>query len=100
MDRLFLDANVLVSAAWRDDSRLLTFWELDDAELLVSPYVIGEAERKLGIDGGVPRLAAPRREPGPVPLAETQRLPPDTPYRACRGALMIAESFSVRASDG
>lgn len=50
MDRLFLDANVLFSAAYRADSGLLQLWELDDVELLTSAYAFEEARRNLGAD--------------------------------------------------
>ncbi|MFI5181324.1 MAG: putative toxin-antitoxin system toxin component, PIN family [Thermoanaerobaculia bacterium] len=48
MDRLFLDANVLFSAAWREDSGLLHLWKLRDAEILSSAYTVDEARRNLG----------------------------------------------------
>ena len=38
MDRVFLDANVLFSAAYRQDSSLLRLWELKDVELVTSAY--------------------------------------------------------------
>ena len=44
-DRVFLDANVLVSAAWRDNNGLLALWNLPDVELLTSAYAIVEADR-------------------------------------------------------
>lgn len=49
MDRLFLDANVLFSAAYRPDAEMRELWELPegDATLLSSPYVIEEARRNL-----------------------------------------------------
>lgn len=46
-DRVFLDANVLVSAAWRADSGLLALWKLEDVELLTSAYAIMEADRNI-----------------------------------------------------
>ena len=48
MDRLFLDANVLFSAAWREDSGLLRLWKLPGAELVSSAYAVEEARRNLG----------------------------------------------------
>jgi predicted nucleic acid-binding protein len=45
MDRVFLDANVLVSAALRPQSRLADLWSLPDVRLLGSPYVLMEARR-------------------------------------------------------
>jgi predicted nucleic acid-binding protein len=47
MDRLFLDANVLFSAAHRPGRRLSQLWALDDAELLTSEYAVEEARRNL-----------------------------------------------------
>ena len=47
MDRIFLDANVLFSAAYRADSGLLAFWKLRDATLCSSRYAIEEARINL-----------------------------------------------------
>jgi predicted nucleic acid-binding protein len=45
---VFLDANILFSAAWRADvSPALTLWNLSDLTLLSSAYAIHEAERNL-----------------------------------------------------
>jgi predicted nucleic acid-binding protein len=48
MDRVFLDANVLVSAALKPESRLADLWRLPDVRLLGSPYVLTEARRNVG----------------------------------------------------
>ena len=47
MDRVFLDANILFSAAWRDDSGLTRLWELKQIVLLTSTYAFEEAYRNL-----------------------------------------------------
>ncbi|MCA1790969.1 MAG: hypothetical protein LC667_14270 [Thioalkalivibrio sp.] len=47
MDRLFLDANVLFSAAHREGAGVAFLWSLDDAVLSTSSYAIEEAERNL-----------------------------------------------------
>jgi len=47
VDRLFLDANVLFSAAYREDSSLHRLWQLPDVELITSAYAREEAERNL-----------------------------------------------------
>lgn len=47
MDRIFLDANVLFSAAYREDSGVAFLWSLDDVVLSTSRYAIEEAERNL-----------------------------------------------------
>ena len=48
MDCLFLDANVLFSAAYRGDSGVRKLWRLADTELLTSAYAVEEARRNLG----------------------------------------------------
>ena len=47
MDELFLDANVLVSAAWKANTRMQQFWSLENVELITSEYAIAETERSL-----------------------------------------------------
>lgn len=47
MDRVFLDANVLFSAAYREQNGLLRFWSLASTTLLTSAYAVAEARRNL-----------------------------------------------------
>lgn len=47
MDRVFLDANVLFSAAYRPDSGLRRLWGLPSTKLITSAYAIEEARRNL-----------------------------------------------------
>ena len=47
MKRVFLDANVLFSAAWRDSNGLLRLWSLTGVELVTSGYAAREAEINL-----------------------------------------------------
>ncbi|MGD8866858.1 MAG: PIN domain-containing protein [Gemmatimonadales bacterium] len=47
MDIVFLDANVLFSAAYRRESGLKKLWALDDAALITSRYALEEARRNL-----------------------------------------------------
>lgn len=47
MDRVFLDANVLFSAAYREDAGLARLWKLPDAVLVTSTYALAEARRNL-----------------------------------------------------
>jgi predicted nucleic acid-binding protein len=48
LDRLFLDANVLFSAAYRPDAGVRRLWQLSGAELVTSTYAVEEARRNLG----------------------------------------------------
>jgi predicted nucleic acid-binding protein len=43
VDRVFLDANVLFSAAWREAAGLLVLWDLPHALLVTSRYAVDEA---------------------------------------------------------
>lgn len=47
MERLFLDANILFSAVYRADSKLLTLWKVKDVLLCSSRYAIEEARINL-----------------------------------------------------
>lgn len=47
MDRLFLDANVLFSAAYREGAGVARLWHLRDVALVTSDYAIEEAQRNL-----------------------------------------------------
>ena len=47
MDRLFLDANVLFSAACRRDAGIARLWRFGDVELITSPYAAEEARINL-----------------------------------------------------
>lgn len=49
MDHIFLDANVLFSAAYRLDSRLNDLWSFQDIELVTSYLAAEEARRNLNI---------------------------------------------------
>jgi predicted nucleic acid-binding protein len=47
--RVFLDANVLFSAAYKEDSSLLAFWKADKFSLVSSEYAVIEARRNLAM---------------------------------------------------
>lgn len=56
MDRLFLDANILFSAAYREESALQRLWELADAILVTSGFALEEARRNLDSAAQAARL--------------------------------------------
>jgi len=56
MERVFLDANVLFSAAYGLHSGLLRLWQLDDVTLLTSAYAVEEVRRNLTGDERIDRL--------------------------------------------
>jgi predicted nucleic acid-binding protein len=47
MDRLFLDANVLFSAAYKKDARVARLWTLKNTSLFTSRYALEEARFNL-----------------------------------------------------
>ena len=57
MDRVFLDANVLFSAAYRPDAGLARLWQLETVELMTSAYAAEEARLNLTQEDQRSRLA-------------------------------------------
>lgn len=77
MDVLFLDANVLFSAAYNPQSRLRTLWSLPRTQLVTSGYALEEARRNLtGIE---PRARLEELASGVRVISESGAwaLPPD-----------------------
>jgi uncharacterized protein len=56
VDRLFLDANVLFSAAYREDAGVTRLWKVRGATLVTSEYAIEEARRNLSEPEQIERL--------------------------------------------
>jgi len=56
MARLFLDANVLFSAAYREGAGLLRLWDLSVELVMTSGYAAEEARRNLQTDASRARL--------------------------------------------
>jgi len=54
--RLFLDATILVSAAWKSDSKVYRLWQIPGIELVTSNFVIEECQRNLPLPGQLERL--------------------------------------------
>ena len=74
MDRLFLDANVLFSAAYRPDAGVTRLWEVSDAVLLTSSYVVEEARRNLTLEDQRTRLEELLKK---MEVGEAMMLPPE-----------------------
>jgi predicted nucleic acid-binding protein len=49
MIRVFLDANILFSASYRETSGMLRLWRLPDVRLVTSTYALTEAERNIAL---------------------------------------------------
>lgn len=83
MGRVFLDANVLVSAALKPDSRIASLWTLPEMRLLASPHVLAEARRNVPapdvaarLDDLIEALAVLPAEPADFPIEDDPGLPP------------------------
>ncbi|HWZ79624.1 MAG TPA: PIN domain-containing protein [Candidatus Sulfotelmatobacter sp.] len=74
MDRLFLDANVLFSAAYMANARLRELWRLRDVELWTSRYALEEARVNLSDEVQRQRLLE-LSEPLQFREARERRLP-------------------------
>jgi predicted nucleic acid-binding protein len=70
VDRVFLDANVLLSAAWRSGSALQRLWRLEGVGLLSSSHAVEEARRNLKTSAQRARLTRLLRR---VHLVEPER---------------------------
>lgn len=75
MDVLFLDANVLFSAAYREDAGVARLWCLERARLVTSAYTIEEARRNLDGEQRQARLRRLLRQVMVVAAQPDRRLP-------------------------
>ena len=69
---LFLDANVLISAAWKADSEIAQIWNVEGVRLITSNYVMGEVQRNLHQMGQIERLRGLMRS---VQIVSFEKLP-------------------------
>jgi hypothetical protein len=83
LDRLFLDANVLFSAANREDAGVAVLWSLEHGTLTTSGYAVQEAERNLNSRERTTRL---RRLLGAVAIVEAGVVP-----KSARAGIVLPE---------
>ncbi len=83
MDRLFLDANVLFSAAYRTDAGVTRLWSDERWALITSEYAIEEARRNLDEREQLARLEEL--------LLEVERLPSVSLAADLRGQIELRE---------
>ena len=81
MLRVFLDANVLFSAAYREGAGLLELWKIPDLRLLASGYAAEEARRNLDFSEQLSRLARLLESVEIVAETPGQTLPPGVRLR-------------------
>jgi len=75
LDVVFLDANVLFSAAYRADAGVRRLWRVKRGNLITSAYAVEEAYRNLDEAAQRERLQALLRSVRVVPEARDRRLP-------------------------
>ena len=73
--RVFADANVLFSAAYREGAGLLGLWRLSESQVMTSGYASEEARRNLESDAARARLERLLEETVVVPEATGLPLP-------------------------
>jgi predicted nucleic acid-binding protein len=54
--RLFLDANILISAARKEGSKIIRLWDFSTVELVTSNYVLDECRRNLPAEDQIARF--------------------------------------------
>ena len=96
MDRIFLGANLLFSAAYAPDSRLLELWSLDDAELVTSLFALEEAHGNLIVHNrdGIPALDKLASEMMVVTGTRTDDLPDDVELAGKDIPILLAAIYS------
>src|ERR1051326_455854 len=96
MDRVFLDANVLFSAAYKAQSRLLQLWKLPNVAFFSSRYALEEARTNLDEDDQKSRLI---RLSASLQLVEAvaRRLPGDI-LLPDKDAPILLAAFAARAT--
>jgi uncharacterized protein len=97
LDRVFLDANVLFSAAYRADSGLRILWRRADATLLTSEYAVEEARRNRSDEDQHRRLEAVVRRCEIVPTLAATVLP-EEPALPPGDRLILLAAMAARAS--
>jgi len=100
MERLFLDANVLFSAAYREGAGLLRLWDLPEAVVMTSGYAAEEARRNLETDAARVRLERLLSRTALVPEAPDVLLPasvrlPEKDRPVLRAAIAASASWLV-----
>ena len=75
MQSVFLDANILFSAAYREENGLLRLWRVSSIELVTSAYAVEEARRNLGSPEAKTRLDELLARVRVIPEAPSIELP-------------------------
>lgn len=97
MKRAFLDANVLFSAAYTEQSSLLNLWKLTGIRLCTSKYAIDEAQRNLRSESSEARLKLLAEALLVIPEADAQLIPASIQLRD-KDKPILAAAIATRAT--
>lgn len=98
MDRLFLDANVLFSAAYKPTSRLVVLWGLTDVTLTTSAYAAEEARRNLAEEEQQVRLEALLQQVTVLPAVSVNDPLPETITLPEKDKPILQSAIETRAT--
>ena len=91
MDRLFLDANVLFSASWKETSGVTGLWGIEGATLVTSAYALAETVRNIEDEAQRARLQRLMQHVDVLPSARPGRaLPAGLSLRAKDAPILLA----------
>jgi len=91
VDRLFLDANVLFSASWKETSGVAELWRIEHATLVTSAYAFAETVRNIEDEEHRARLTRLMRHVDVLPGARPgQALPAGLSLRAKDMPILLA----------
>jgi hypothetical protein len=97
MDIVFLDANVLFSAAYRLDAKFLLLWRMADVHLVTSHYAVEEARRNLRKPEQRARLEVLLGSVDLVPILSYKPLPEEVNLPAKDAPILLA-AIAVNAT--
>lgn len=97
---LFLDANVLISAAWKEGAEVASIWKLPAVQLVTSSYVVGEVQRNLPHIPQIERLRGLMRTVRLLDFDDLPNLPeevdlPEKDRPVLAGAIQAGTAFLV-----
>lgn len=97
---LFLDANVLISAAWKAGSEIAQIWQMADVRLITSNYVMGEVQRNLHRVDQIERLRVLMRSVQIISLDMLTEIPgeislPDKDRPVLAGAIQARTGYLI-----
>ena len=96
MHRVFLDANVLFSAAYGESGGLARLWRLNNIELITSGYALDEALRNLDTAEQRGRLAQLMIDVAIVP--ESADIPPECSRLPGKDRPILAAAMAAEAT--